>query len=399
MGEAKRQQGALRYGVDRRGNVTFAPSNEGELGSELFDINPSTKRIRPWQERREQARAVAAAYRKVFERTGDLEVDRIGRGCACCGTMLGFEELQCEALEATKLRLKRANFCRGRLCPLCNWRRSLKLRWQLGSVLDADWAVCSTHRHFLLTLTVPNTLGEDFDVSIDELLKAFGRLSRYARFKAAVVHWFRALEVSAGRDGVTLHPHFHVLLVIDEPYFDAQSRLYIAHAEWCAMWERALRATSPRVVDIRVTDNPGEVAKYVTKPGAYLKLDGDGAWWCDPDRLAALHYALGSRRLVAWSRSLSEIRRRLGFLDEDEDEDGDLVSVGDDDEAPAWVPFREVVYRWRRTEEGRMAYKLWAVKPISTLDPDEREYDEYARERYDDPEDYDPMQGGWFQWS
>jgi plasmid rolling circle replication initiator protein Rep len=357
MGEAKRRETARRYGVDRRGNVTFAPSDEGEIGSELFDINPSTRRIRPWQERREQARAVAAAYCTVFERTGDVDIGRIGRGCACCGTMLGFEELRCEAIEGTKLRLKLANFCRGRLCPLCNWRRLLKLRWQLGSVLNADWELCPTHRHLLLTLTVPNTgRGADLDASIDELLKAFGRFSRYARFRAAVVHWFRALEVSPGRDGVSLHPHFHILLVIDEPYFDPSSGLYIPHAEWCAMWERALRATGHRVVDIRVTDNPGEVAKYVTKPRAYLRLDGDGTWWCDPDRLETLHYALGSRRLVAWSRSLSEIRRRLGFLDEDED--GDLVSVGDDDEAPAWAPFREVVYRWSRSAIGRLAYHL-----------------------------------------
>jgi hypothetical protein len=33
------------------------------------------------------------------------------------------------------------------------------------------------------------------------------------------------------------------------------------------------------------------------------------------------------------------------------------------------VPFREVLYRWRRTEEGRMAYVLWAVTPINPRDP------------------------------
>jgi hypothetical protein len=60
-----------------------------------------------------------------------------------------------------------------------------------------------------------------------------------------------------------------------------------------------------RIVNTRVIENLGEVAKYVTKPGAYLKLDGDGAWWCDPDCLEAVHCAFGSRRLIAWSRSLS----------------------------------------------------------------------------------------------
>jgi len=45
------------------------------------------------------------------------------------------------------------------------------------------------------------------------------------------------------------------------------------------------------VVGIRVTDNAGEVAKYITKPGAYLNLDGNGAWWCDPDRLDPSHHS------------------------------------------------------------------------------------------------------------
>ena len=31
-----------------------------------------------------------------------------------------------------------------------------------------------------------------------------------------------------------------------------------------------------RIVDIRLAENPDEVAKYVTKPGAYLKFHGAG---------------------------------------------------------------------------------------------------------------------------
>jgi hypothetical protein len=74
------------------------------------------------------------------------------------------------------------------------------------------------------------------------------------------------------------------------------------------------------------------------------------------------------RRLVAWSRSLSGICRKLGFLKEDAPEGEDLIDVGEDDDGQAWVPIREVVYRWRRAEEGRMAYTLSAIKPISCLD-------------------------------
>jgi hypothetical protein len=114
-----------------------------------------------------------------------------------------------------------------------------------------------------------------------------------------------------------------VLLVIDES-FDALSRLYIPHGEWCAMWQRALRPTGRRVVDIRVTENPGEVAKYVTKPGAYLSLEGD-EWRCDSQTLEALHYGLAGR--ITRSRSLSPIRKALKFLDDDGEASEDLIDV------------------------------------------------------------------------
>jgi hypothetical protein len=391
VGEAKRRRRA--YGVDRQGRITWAPQDVGGPGSELFDVNPSTDRIRPWQERRGQACAVAAAYRAVFAKVGDIDIDRIGRGCACCGTALGFEELYAEAIDETKLRLKRANFCRGRLCPMCNWRRSLKLKNELVTVLAEVWKEHPTHRLLMLTLTEPNASAEDFGASIARLLAAFARLTKRRRWKRAVRHWFRALEVSPGRGG-TYHGHFHVLLVVPAEYFDPGSSLYISHDEWRQMGERSLRAAGRRIVDIRVTENATEVAKYVTKPGAYLKLKDDGAWWCDPARLETLHYALGSRRLVAWSRSLSVIRRKLGFLTDDDDQSEDLIDVGEDYEPEAWVPFREVLYRWRRNEEGKLAYYLWTSKVTAEWDPDACEVD------YDfgpDPagwyDDYDPDPG------
>jgi hypothetical protein len=36
-----------------------------------------------------------------------------------------------------------------------------------------------------------------------------------------------------------------------------------------------------------------------------------------------------------------------------------------------WVPFCEVLYRWRRNEQGRLGYHLCAIKPISWLDPED----------------------------
>src|SRR5215472_11691833 len=108
----------------------------------------------------------------------------------------------------------------------------------------------------------------------------------------------RAALVSGARGdawshGHLYHPHFHVRLIVPAEYFEPGSLLYVGQAEWRLMWEQCLSAAGRRIVDMRVTENSGEVAKYVTKPGAYLKLDGAGAWWCDPERLETVHYALG----------------------------------------------------------------------------------------------------------
>jgi hypothetical protein len=149
------------------------------------------------------------------------------------------------------------------------------------------------------------------------------------------------------------------LLVVPGAYLDPHSPLYVTQEEWAAMWRKALGADGKRIIDIRVTENPGEVAKYVTKPGAYLSLDAD-EWRCDSQTLEALHYGLAGRRMVTWSRSLSPIRKALKFLDDDGEVNEDLIDVGDDDDGEVWLVTRILTYRWTR-QAGRWAYRLTGV--------------------------------------
>ena len=125
----------------------------------------------------------------------------------------------------------------------------------------------------LLTLTEPNSSWDDFGRAIGRLQKAIAKLMRYKRVVAAVKHSFRALEVTCPRPG-QFHPHFHVLLVVPAAYLEPDSPLYITQEEWARMWRKALGADGKRIIDIRVTENAGEVAKYVTKPSGYLELTG-----------------------------------------------------------------------------------------------------------------------------
>jgi hypothetical protein len=64
--------------------------------------------------------------------------------------------------------------------------------------------------------------------------------------------------------------------------------------------------------------------------------------------------------LAAWSRSLSNTRRRLGFLDDDEASE-DLVDVGDDEDGDEWVVQQVLGYRWTRGDDGRWSYRLKTI--------------------------------------
>jgi Replication protein len=94
------------------------------------------------------------------------------------------------------------------------------------------------------------------------------------------------------------HPHFHVLLVVPGAYLEPQSPLYITQEESGAMWRKALGADGKRIIDIRMTENHGEVAKYVTKPGGYLELTGE-QWQCD-DRVLETWITSSATNVQVW---------------------------------------------------------------------------------------------------
>jgi len=78
------------------------------------------------------------------------------------------------------------------------------------------------------------------------------------------------------------------------------------------------------------------------------------------------HCVEASRRLVAWSRSSSGIRRQLGFVKDDDD---DLIDIGEDDDGAVWIIARILAYRWTRDDAGRWAYRLkYICMPEATAD-------------------------------
>ena len=85
-------------------------------------------------------------------------------------------------LETEEKRLARANFCKVRLCPMCSWRRSLKVFGQVSRVMD-HVEEHYNYRYIFLTLTVRNCYGEDLKDTLDLMTKAFNKMNQRKAFR------------------------------------------------------------------------------------------------------------------------------------------------------------------------------------------------------------------------
>jgi len=317
---------------------------------EVLDDRTATGRQRPWREKRLRTETVA----KGWALAGQLDK---ARRCQDCGTWLVFGE--CPG-DGTKY-LVGANFCKQRLCPLCAWRRSMKLTAEVSAVLHLAAERWPERAYVMLTLTQRNVPGEELAHEVSRVLDGWSKLHQRREFRE-VAGWLRTLEVTYNAESGTWHPHLHVLLQVTPSYW---GRGYVSHAKWVALW-RAVMALDydPSVEVHRVrqrasTDALGAAAAEV---GKYTVKDSDMAGNTPQEaseRLLVLDEALAGRRLVAWGGDLRRIAKEL----EAETVEDDLVHIAGEDHGPTCPvcgsDLVEVIYRWSRP---RQAY-LHAATP------------------------------------
>lgn len=314
-----------------------------DFGQPLVDRKSENSRPQPWAEHKGNNELMAAAYLTIGQNAKAARV-------ASCAPRLQFEKD-----EAGRLRLRRANFCRVRLCPVCQWRRSLKLYGQTVQVVD--W-VSKRERvaWVMLTLTVRNVEGPDLSQAITDVHQAWHRMTRTKPFTRAVLGWQRCVEVTHNTNPDdtaynTYHPHIHALMAVRPSYFTGRD--YISRTKWCEMWRSASRIDyDPQVWVTRTKGDTGaavaEVTKYAAKPGDYLT-----PWDVDlmGESIQIFDAALARRRLVAFGGLMKQAHAALGL---DDPEDGDLIHTDNAEETAEaeaaltsfwWVPGYRQYYR------------------------------------------------------
>lgn len=279
---------------------------------------------------------------------------RKGERVIKCGDFLQFaHEIGFDGTTSGKGKLFKAEFCRERLCPMCAWRRSLKIFGQVSQIMDL---IADRYKFLMLTLTVPNVSGNDLETTIKHMMKSFNRLTKYKAFQGVVLGFFRALEVTRNQADGSFHPHFHVVLAVSHDYGHKGGK-YLNHDDWLSLWRKACKDDSIMIVDVRRIKGKAkegvnaqndlkaavaEVAKYTVKDVDYLDSDDVGK---SCEVVDTLYRALHGVRLCHFGGVFRDAYRQL-HLQDAEAEFANLIDVGED-KIRQDVALLIVQYDWR----------------------------------------------------
>lgn len=232
--------------------------------------------------------------------------------------------------ESGEKKVYSAHFCKVRLCPMCSWRRSLKIFGQLSKIMDAmkndGW------EFLFLTLTIKNVSPDNLSESISDLLQGYNKgLKRQKEFKNIVFGDYRALEITRNELTGEYHPHLHCILAVLPSYF-TNSNYYLSNKKWSKLWAKSMKIDYNPIVDVRKiktkkSDNKeekdfsaavAETAKYTVKSKDYLTDNFDD----NLHIVSILDSALANRRLIGMGGVFKEVHKELNL---DDPVNGDLI--------------------------------------------------------------------------
>lgn len=209
----------------------------------------------------------------------------------------------------------KANFCKERLCPVCNYLKSCN-NWRKIKLTVDDIRENNKQCQFIfMSLTVKNCTPENLKNTIDELLTGFRRLTNRKTWKKCILGTLRGLEITYNPKENTFHPHIHILACVPNTYF---SENYITIEQLRKWWKESARLDYFVQVDIRKTtgdnDAISEVAKYSIKTAEVLSVNNTDQ---KIDAVRKMHMATYGRRLIATTGIFKETMKKLNVGDLD----------------------------------------------------------------------------------
>lgn len=185
---------------------------------------------------------------------------------SACGEFLAFIANG----DLSKMKLYHSNFCKNRFCPMCSWRQTKKDALKI-SVLLKYLEIEHKKNFIFLSLTAPNVTGDKLTEEITRYNKAFKKMFERKNIVDINKGYIRKLEITYSRERDDYHPHFHVIIAVNDSYY---KKGFIKQREWLSMWRDVMNAPEITQVDVRKLEKHGE-NKEVLEIATYTAKDND----------------------------------------------------------------------------------------------------------------------------
>ena len=258
---------------------------------------------------------VSKLYKNMGFMFGDKRSLKIAEKMYQCGNFLVFKK------EGEKRKLVYINSCKARFCPMCAWRKSLKIYSETIQVTEYMQRQRPSSKFIFLTLTQRNVEYAGLKDEIEKIIKGLRNLLRVKEIRAVTLGTMRNIEITYNVQTQEWHPHVHMILHVTSLYAQGgQYGAYIHQPRWVYLWQRAMNLDYAPNVDVRMLKPSkkgnhrelAEIAKYAVKPSAITD---------DYRNIAILEGALFHKRLLSYTGTFKEARQILKLKDNLTDED------------------------------------------------------------------------------
>ena len=243
-----------------------------------------------WEEKKKSASHMAARLGSIGESGRSYRM-----GC-CADTIISDVCRKCE----TRYIIQ-THYCRDRLCPICSWRRSLRLAHRLSDIIAANEREKHS-RYIFLTLTVRNVPWSELSNQVKTIMASWHRMNKRLKRAAVVIGWVRAFEVTMSKEDGTAHPHLHVLMQVGPEYFLPENTSpYVYHKknDLIRQWKECLHADYDPSISIKaIREADYEIGRAVTETTKYISKGSSGVNRLSLDDFR--HYAKAMKGVRAW---------------------------------------------------------------------------------------------------
>ena len=249
-----------------------------------------------------------------------------------CGNFLKFQV----NADKTAFLLSGGNFCKNRFCPVCSWLKAKKTAFELLELLKVV-EIQKKKKFLFVTLTASNVTGDRLSEEITDFNSSFKRLFETKEFESINNGFIRKLEVTYNQERNDYHPHFHVIIAVNQSYF--KSKNYLKKKRLLELWQRSKRDETITQVDIKPVRMGSvyevmEMATYSAKQGDLLR---------NKETFDIFYNSLKGRQLLTFNGIFKEYRKKIEKCEISIDEILELKVLQE-------KAVTEILYKWEQEE-------------------------------------------------